>query len=271
MFSTIRSPVATTSTVNMTDQASLGHKAIAAKDYQKAIEYLSAALKGGSAPSWYIDRSIAYQRTHQFDLALYDAETALLGARSRGRRELMASAQFRRAVALHGLGRMGDSRVALTWAQKLNDKDRAVGFYQNKVAQDYEALGAENENRKITIEEFPQKLETVNKPTAEVASRPATSSTPAHATLATPAAPPTIPTAANIRQEWIQSASKVTITLYAKNVPKDKAEIEFTAHSVSLYFQLHVTLSNTRSARSGIPNRKWQQLQLHTSSSLRRN
>lgn len=39
-----------------------------------------------------------------------------------------------------------------------------------------------------------------------------------------------------IRHEWFQNAQNVTITLYAKGVPKDSAEIEFNEDSVSVSF-----------------------------------
>lgn len=210
----------------MATQAALGHKALDAKDYQAAITHLTSALETGStAPTWYIDRSIAYQRTSQYQLALEDAENALRSAKSRGRRELMATAQFRRAVALHSLGRYGDARMVLTWAQKLNDKERGIGLYQAKVVADFEKLDESDEKRLVSVVEYPEKKETEVKQREKQVTAPAPSITP---TASTPAAPITV------RQEWLQSSTKVTITLYAKGIPKDKAEVEITESSVSL-------------------------------------
>jgi hypothetical protein len=41
---------------------------------------------------------------------------------------------------------------------------------------------------------------------------------------------------AKIRHEWFQNAQNVTVTLYAKGVPKDKAEIEINEDSVAVSF-----------------------------------
>lgn len=50
-----------------------------------------------------------------------------------------------------------------------------------------------------------------------------------------PANVPTTQTANKVRHEWYQSHDAVVLTLYAKNVPKDKAEIDIQEHSVSLF------------------------------------
>ena len=56
-----------------------------------------------------------------------------------------------------------------------------------------------------------------------------------------PAAPPPQPTTtsqtmAKIRHEWFQNAQNVTVTLYAKGVPRNKADIEINEDSVSVSF-----------------------------------
>lgn len=55
---------------------------------------------------------------------------------------------------------------------------------------------------------------------------------------ASPSEPPTTTsqTMVKIRHEWFQNAQNVTVTLYAKGVPKDKAEIEINGDSVAVSF-----------------------------------
>jgi suppressor of G2 allele of SKP1 len=106
--------------------ATKGQAALASSDYRTAISHFTKALSSQSNPSplWLIQRSTAYQRTSQHALALADADNAVLAAHARGKRELIATAHFRRAVALHGLGRFGDARVCLLWCLKFNEKEK---------------------------------------------------------------------------------------------------------------------------------------------------
>ncbi|PGH09414.1 hypothetical protein AJ80_07689 [Polytolypa hystricis UAMH7299] len=46
------------------------------------------------------------------------------------------------------------------------------------------------------------------------------------------------PAPSQVRHEWYQSADKVVITIYAKGVPKDKADIEIQESSLSVSFPL---------------------------------
>lgn len=60
------------------------------------------------------------------------------------------------------------------------------------------------------------------------------STAPAATTSEPPAA--ALQTVSKIRHEWFQNGQNVTVTLYAKGVPKDKAEIEINEDSVSVSF-----------------------------------
>ena len=106
--------------------ATKGQTALAASQYADAVTHLTKALSSQSNPSplWLIQRSTAYQRTGQHALALADADNAVLAAHARGKRELIATSHFRRAVALHGMGRFGDARLCLLWCQKFNEKEK---------------------------------------------------------------------------------------------------------------------------------------------------
>jgi suppressor of G2 allele of SKP1 len=216
----------------MTTQAHLGQQAMDRRDYQEAVTQYTAALKTSQSPLWLINRSTAYQRLGKHELAIVDADNAVVVAVQRSRREQIATAQFRRAVAFHALKQFGNARMCLIWCRKYNEKEKALGIWQAKVASDYEA--AEKEDKKelleVTAKEVPDPVkevgsvekdeETGKKPvaTATTTSAPALSRTPKE----------------KIRHEWLQSNSKVTITIFAKGVPKDKAEIDIQESSVSL-------------------------------------
>ena len=98
------------------NSASQGDKALAASDCPGAIKHFTQALvELPRAPAYYIKRSTAYTRLKLADggpnsqAALRDAETALILARDRGKRELILSAQMRRGVSLFQLGRYADA------------------------------------------------------------------------------------------------------------------------------------------------------------------
>ncbi|KKK12353.1 hypothetical protein AOCH_001287 [Aspergillus ochraceoroseus] len=96
--------------------ASQGDTALANSDFVNAIQHYTRALvELPRAPAYYIKRSTAYTRLKPGDGgpdilgALQDAEIAVVLARERAKRDLILSAQMRRAVALYQLGRYGDA------------------------------------------------------------------------------------------------------------------------------------------------------------------
>ena len=222
----------------MATQAALGATALANQDYKGAIDHLTSALTSSPSPLWLINRSTAYQRSGQHELALIDAGNAVIEAVSRARREQIATAQFRRAVALHGLKRFGDARLCLNWCRKYNEKEKALGIWQAKVKNDYEQAGGEDaEANRCTVKEIPDKVEEVG--TAEEAEK-SVETTKANGNSATPkdtpipVATPTQTPKEKIRHEWYQSNTNVTITIFAKGIPKDQAEIILEEGNVSI-------------------------------------
>lgn len=213
----------------MSTQAGLGQKALDAKDYPAAVKHLTDALTQSNSPLWLIQRSTAYQRMSQYQLSLEDAENAVFAAQARARRELIATAQFRRAIALHGLKRYGDSRICFTWVRKLNEKEKGLGMWQAKVAKEYDALPDDALGRVISIKETPEKQ--VAK--SDEAAKLPTSLSVQSGTVEPPKKPLVQTPKEKIRHEWFQSGSKVTITIFAKNVPKDKVEVEISTQAVS--------------------------------------
>ncbi|KAI0135858.1 SGS-domain-containing protein [Daldinia grandis] len=112
-----------------------GSKAVAAGKYAEGIEKLSQALKERPAPLWLLERSKAYLRTDELDLALHDAEEALQVAFTRANRNYMAEAQIRRAITLFRMGRYADADVCAFWAIRLLEQSKATedDGQQNKV------------------------------------------------------------------------------------------------------------------------------------------
>jgi suppressor of G2 allele of SKP1 len=227
--------------------ATKGQSALAASDYATAISHLTKALNSQSNPSpvWLIQRSTAYQRTGQHALALADADNAVLAAHARGKRELIATAHFRRAVALHGLGRYGDARLCLVWCQKFNEKEKGVTIWQATVKRDYEKAGGDDaEVNKVTVKEVPDKVEEV-KQSGEEEKENVRLSKGEKAKVGEAKSEPEKAAAAavhaqtpkeKIRNEWYQSNTTVTIEIFAKGVPKD-AEVDIQEGSVRFIFK----------------------------------
>ncbi|KAI0849177.1 SGS-domain-containing protein [Daldinia vernicosa] len=103
-----------------------GTKAVAAGKYTEGIDKLSQALKERPAPRWLLERSKAYLRTNDFDLALHDAEQALEVAFSRANRDYMIEAQIRRAITLFRMGRYADADICAFWAIRLLEQSKAT-------------------------------------------------------------------------------------------------------------------------------------------------
>ncbi|KAI9647674.1 Cochaperone protein [Ciborinia camelliae] len=225
----------------MATHAALGSAAIDKKDYPAAITHLTKALaETPTSPNYLILRSTAYQRARDHEAALADADAAVLAATARSRRELIGTAHFRRAVALHGLGRFGDARLCLNWCAKKNEKEKGLTIWQAKVKADYDAAGGEEaECNKCTVKEIPEKQAAVkvDKGKAPEKSAVHVSSSPVSAPASAPVATPK----EKIRQEWFQSNSRVTITIFAKGVAKDTAQITIEEGQVEVSFPIGPT------------------------------
>jgi suppressor of G2 allele of SKP1 len=225
----------------MASEAARGQDALKANDYPLAITHLTAALKSSQSPLWLIQRSTAYQRTGKHELALADADNAVLAARSRARRELIATAQFRRAVALHGLKRYGDARMCLNWCMKINEKEKGVTLWMARVKADYEKAekegGESAEKNLVMVKEIPDEIKEVGAAEKDLGKKleetkiAAKSGNIAAAAAAVASAVAT--PKEKIRTEWYQSGEKVTIEILAKGVPKEQAEISIKEGSVS--------------------------------------
>ncbi|KAH9222493.1 SGS domain-containing protein [Leptodontidium sp. 2 PMI_412] len=222
----------------MTTEAGRGQEAMKVSDYPTAIQHLTAALRTSKSPLWLIQRSTAYQRTGQHDLSLIDADNALLASMDRGKRDLIATSYFRRAVALHGLGRFGDARLCLTWCHKRNDKEKGLTIWMAKVKGDYEKAGGDDaECNKTTVKEVPDKPEEVTADVAPKEEEKAPVAKKAPAVAVTPVAQNPTPKE-KIRTEWYQSTATVTIEVFAKGVPKENAEVKIEEGSLDVSFPI---------------------------------
>ncbi|KAI0408258.1 SGS-domain-containing protein [Xylaria palmicola] len=123
------------SSSHLTNVANQGIRANSQGKYAEAADKLTQALAERQAPRWFLERSKAYLRTNQPDLALRDAENGLCIALERANRTFMTEAQIRRAIALFRLGRFADADVVAFWAIRLTLGAKATedDGQQNKV------------------------------------------------------------------------------------------------------------------------------------------
>lgn len=230
------------------DLAARGASALSASNFHEAIsQYTKAISLNPKAVDYYIKRSTAYQRASPPDhqAALHDAEIALVLAVKRAKRELIAQAQHRRAIALYHLERYGDAQFVFDIFKKLDPKDKTLPIWEAKLKGKVKELAEDDEKMKVTVKEIPD----IELPTPEAAKAPAngaaTSAEKANgsaaqtSTAATPA-----PTAAGvvqtppskIKHDWYQNNDAVYLSLLAKGVPKDKATINIEERAVSISF-----------------------------------
>ena len=224
----------------MSTQAALGAAALDRKDYQSAIKhYTSAISESPTSPDYYIKRSTAYHRSSPpvDDEALRDAERATYHAYKRGKKELIATAQMRRGIALFGLKRWADAEKCFLWSQTKNEKEPGLGIWQKKL--EVERMKSKDDDdddhrrgvRDGTVVEIPEpQTETPGGETqaersgdggvrdGSNARGTAASQTPAN----------------KIRHDWYQTSDTVVVTLLAKGVPKDQTSIDIQERSVSI-------------------------------------
>ncbi|KAJ9604839.1 Cochaperone protein [Cladophialophora chaetospira] len=250
------------------DFAAKGAAALQDKDFATALtSYTKALIDHPSSPDYFTQRSIAFTRISppRHDLALKDAEYAVLLGQKRAKREKIQAGQQRRVVALHGLGRYADAKAVLETMERWTPKDSKPAKMEGDMwmARVENKLKAVSEEEKVPIEkEYPQidlpseaKMKTwlksqlktdgsfkyegdVDMKDAETPSDAVASTsgmTNGNAKQAeTTTTPSVVP--AKIRHEWYQSPTAVTVTLYAKAVAKDKCEIDIQEDSVNISF-----------------------------------
>lgn len=212
------------------DQASRGAAALDAGNFNEAIkEYTAAIAINSNSPDYFIKRSTAYQRASppQYDAALSDADIAVVLAHKRAKRELIAQAQLRRTIILFSLERYADARFVLDIVKRLNEKEKTLPIWENKLKQKLKTLSEDDEKAKVAVKELPDIEVEKLKPAATTQS----TGSPSTAAKAPDQTPPS-----KIRHDWYQSNDKVYFTLLAKGVPKDRATVEINDGSISITF-----------------------------------
>ncbi|EEH42632.1 co-chaperone SGT1 [Paracoccidioides brasiliensis Pb18] len=146
-----------------------------------------------------------------------------------------------------------------TAAAKAN---RELDIWEMKVAKWVKTLGKDDERMQVTVKEYPdikvpeaaELKEIFRKQLAAVdvgeekgsvdkgkdASRQENGQPPAEQEQSDspPTVAPQAPLTNKVRHEWYQTADTVVITLYAKGVPKEKADIDIQEDSLSITFPL---------------------------------
>ncbi|KAI9803913.1 MAG: hypothetical protein M1825_001793 [Sarcosagium campestre] len=224
----------------MASAAAAGLSALESKDYPAAIKhYTTALLDTPTSPIYLIKRSTAYQRSSppQYKEALQDAEAAVVYASERGKRELIASAQMRRGIALFGLQRWPEAAKSFEWAKAKNPKEQGLDIWRKKVDIELQRREPGAVPIETSIREFP----TLKKGDV-TASESLTSDT------AKPVAPAIVKsnvekvgvqTPANkIRHEWYQTSSTVVVTLFVRGATKDETTIDIREQALSISFPL---------------------------------
>lgn len=127
------------------------------------------------------------------------------------------------------MGRYGDARMCFNWCHKKNEKEKGLTIWLAKVKSDYEKAGGEEAQcNKMTVKEVPDKVEEVENVNGK---REHAKKENVPAALSTPLAPKSKD---KIRHEWYQSGPQVSLTIFAKGVPKEKAEIIIEEDNVYL-------------------------------------
>jgi len=221
------------------DHGNRGEAALTAGHPEEAIKHYTAAIKASpSAFTYYLKRSIAYQRTSKYTEALADAEIAIILAINRAKRELIGQAQLRRAIALFYLERYGDAGFALGLAKKADEKEKTLGIWEAKLKTKMLSLSEGDERREVTITEKPDVevpgAQKGTKTTPAAVEKPVVKNT---TTEPEPAQPQAFPSAAQtpaskIRHDWYQNNDSVIISLMAKGVPKDVTTVDIQESSV---------------------------------------
>ncbi|KAI9791586.1 MAG: hypothetical protein M1816_003672 [Peltula sp. TS41687] len=244
----------------MATQATLGSAALSRKDFPSAIKHYTSALsEAPTSPDYYIKRSTAYQRSipPEHTQALRDAEAAVYHAHQRGKRELIATAQMRRGIALFGLRRWRDARKCFEWVKQRNEKEQGLAMWEMKVATELEKAGSGDgqDGEEVGVVEIPdvQSVQSVQSTEAqERNTEPATvakggegvrssssSAGPARVAAAAGKLDHGVQTPADkIRHEWYQTSENVVVTLFVKGVPKDQATVEIQDQSISISFPM---------------------------------
>lgn len=234
---------------NMANRAAEGLAALNSHDYPKAIScYTAALLISPSSPDYYLKRSMAHQRSTPPDYhgALSDATMAVVAATRRAKRELIAAAQLRRAIALYCLERYADAAFLFDVVQELDPKEKSLAIHQSQTKAKLAALPEGDERAIVTVAKLPDvelspALPESKGQKGDDASAAQSAVEPGKADKAPDTAPPQ-----KIKHEWYQSSGKIHLTLLAKGVARDSVTVDIQPLAVGAGLGC-----NTRAYKSG--------------------
>ncbi|OLL26337.1 Cochaperone protein, regulates activity of adenylyl cyclase Cyr1p [Neolecta irregularis DAH-3] len=231
----------------MPDGAALKAQAVVALekgDNKDAIELLTRAIEQiPTSIDYYIKRSNAYQRDKQYDMALRDSEKAVKMAGDGGKRELIGQAQFRRGIAFYMKDNFASAKQCFEWAEKYDGEKKLINIWKSKLSnKDISSQSAILEFPDIENEAFVHEassgLRGGSQPLGGYASEISSNSKQSIdiPLLARQSISETTDLPAKVRHEWYQTASHVIVTLFVKNIPKEKIKVEITPTSLSVSF-----------------------------------
>lgn len=227
------------------------------------IAFTKALIEHPTSPDYYINRAKAFARLSppRHDLALQDAEIAILFAQQRGSRQKMQEGQLRRVVAMYNYGQFMSAQKLLTFSSKWGNT-QMFAMWKAKVEQKLNTL-PEDQKVETEIDEIPnisvpsadqakarRKKElnadgSFNFDVAEGKESPADAPRETSDVPIPGEKPNTAPSGPiSIRQDWFQTATNITITLFAKGVDKDRFTADIQDDS------LHISFPNSGSPDS---------------------
>lgn len=228
------------------DHASKGEAALSSGDFASAISHFTSAIATSpQAVSYYIKRSTAHTRISppNYQAALSDAEIAVFLANKRAKRELIAQSQLRRAIALFGIEKYSESKQCIQWVRKLDEKEKSLAIWEAKIENKLKGRSEDVPNSKTTVPEIPEvqlpksgQSMPAEKSKSDNSTNGVDSSTSPSVNKPKPEGVQT--PASKIRHEWYQSSDTVSVTLFAKGVPKDRTIVDIKSSSLDISFPL---------------------------------
>jgi len=226
------------------DHGARGETALNTGKYTDAVSHYTKAITASpEGATYYLKRSIAFQRLARYDAALHDAENAVNLATKRAKREMIAQGQLRRGIALYFHERFGDASYCLALARELDEKEKSAAMWEDKAKLKLKDLAEDDVRREVTVVKVPEfkAAEAVANEKVKDAATTSVSASDSVTTAAPPSASTTPPTQtqtplSKIRHDWYQTNTHVYLNIMAKGVSKDQASIEISSHSVSINF-----------------------------------
>jgi suppressor of G2 allele of SKP1 len=260
------SQVVATDTMAVAESIEKGNELRDNKQYEEAIAQYDKALNEQPASfKAHFEKSIALHRLKRFQDALASLHSAETAASSRGKRSLFGQLFFRYGIVHNAQGDPKTAIKFLNFAQSYEYEQKEIDLWKYQVEQKAKKLGLTdfnlNDTFKSTDEVFAYtkqfKRTTPSSKTPgpkadipEITKKPVQSVTPVEDTpdavakekkeleqkMANKDGLFPVPKG-DIKKDWFQSSSQVTVSLFIKNLPKDDTlKVKFTKSSVSVEF-----------------------------------